>query len=74
MWTTDAPLTPEQMAEDRPILKQVSTPPGTVLESLEIYVNGRLWYWQKPPEVYGDLGTTWVFPKFAESANGATDQ
>lgn len=47
MWTTDAPLSPEQIKEDRPALEAITFPEGAVLNSAEVYVNGRLWYWER---------------------------
>ena len=46
-WTTEAPLTPEQVAEDMASLKEVVIPQSITVESAEVYVNGRLWRWER---------------------------
>ena len=54
-WTTDAPLTPEQMEEDLAPLKSITIPDGCHLNSAELYVNGRLWKWERMWVEYGNV-------------------
>ena len=54
-WTTDAPLTEEQIAEDRAVLDGVVIPEVVHIESATFYVNGRLWKWHEPWVSFGDV-------------------
>lgn len=46
-WTTEAPLTPDQVDEDRAVLSTLGVrADGAILVSAEVYVNGRLWRWE----------------------------
>jgi hypothetical protein len=47
-WKIDAPLTNAQYEEDRVILGQLMTPvpEGATLKRVEVWVNGRSYYWE----------------------------
>lgn len=49
VWDCEAPLTPEQLAEDRPLLEaaQAGFPDGVTLRTLEVWVNGREYRWRR---------------------------
>lgn len=54
-WTTDAPLTPEQIEEDLGALRAISVPQTVTLQSAECYVNGRLWQWERMAASFKDI-------------------
>jgi len=55
IWTTDAPLTPEQVTEDMALLRTVVIPDGVQINTAEVYVNGRLWYWENLGASFADI-------------------
>lgn len=54
-WTTDAPLSPEQVDEDMALVRQIVIPDGIHINSAEFYVNGRVWYWQAVAVAFGSI-------------------
>jgi hypothetical protein len=54
-WTTDAPLTPEMVEADQAIVRGVVIPEGVHLNSAELYVNGRLWKWERFAVDFGSI-------------------
>lgn len=46
-WTCDAPLTPEEVAEDRPILDALKLPEEMAICRMEVFVHGRLYEWER---------------------------
>lgn len=46
-WTMDAPLGPDEVEADQAILSQFVVPDGAIMHRAEVYVHGRLWYWEE---------------------------
>ena len=54
-WTTDAPLTPEQLDEDNRVISQVVIPDGMHIRECEVYVNGRIWEYKHLAVDFGSI-------------------
>lgn len=64
-WTIDVDLSPEDYAQDQPVLEKImaAIPPKTYIKEMEVVIHGRIWRFRpvSSERMLGDFGS-WAPP------------